>query len=249
MNGDEYSEFRYLFPYMRLTFTSFAYIVKKSPKYKDVLMAKHKITAAPSVRRLPSYLYIVQQAYKNNQEYISGTVIAQELKLEPIQVRKDLAITGIVGRPKKGYPTGELMNAINRFLGWDTTHKTVLVGAGNLGTALAGYQEFRLHGIDIAAAFDNDTGKIGTTIHGVLVHPLDTLEKQIKRTGAKIAILTVPSEHAQEAADRIVAAGISAIWNFTNRKLSVPDHVVVQKEDLTSGFALLSVMMRFDRDE
>lgn len=214
-----------------------------------MLMARHKIPAAPSVRRLPSYLYIVQQAYSNNQEYISGTVIAQELRLEPIQVRKDLAITGIAGRPKKGYPTGELMNAINRFLGWDTIQKAVIVGAGNLGTALAGYQEFRLHGIDMAAAFDNDETKIGTTIHGVLVHPLTALEKQIRRTGAKIAILTVPSEHAQVAADRIVAAGITAIWNFTNRKLSLPDHVVVQKEDLTSGFALLSVMMRSDRNE
>ena len=83
MNGNEYNEFRYLFPYMRLTFTSFAYIVKKSPKYKDVLMAKHKITAAPSVRRLPSYLYIVQQAYKNNQEYISGTVMPRNSNLNP----------------------------------------------------------------------------------------------------------------------------------------------------------------------
>lgn len=212
-------------------------------------MARHKIPAAPSVRRLPSYLYIVQQAYKNNQEYISGTVIAQELKLEPIQVRKDLAITGIAGRPKKGYPAKELMNAINRFLGWDTVQKAVIVGAGNLGTALAGYQEFSLHGIDIAAAFDNDETKVGKTIHGVPVHPLSSLEKQMRKTGAKIAILTVPSEHAQEAADRIVAAGITAIWNFTNRKLSLPDHVVVQKEDLTSGFALLSVMMRFDRNE
>ncbi len=214
-----------------------------------MLMARHKIPAAPSVRRLPSYLYIVQQAYNANQEYISGTVIAQELRLEPIQVRKDLAITGIAGRPKKGYPTGKLLSAINSFLGWDTVQKAVIVGAGNLGTALAGYQEFRLHGIDMAAAFDNDESKIGTTIHGVLVHPLEALEKQIKRTGAAIAILTVPSEHAQEAADRIVAAGITAIWNFTNRKLVLPDHVVVQKEDLTSGFALLSVMMRTGRNE
>lgn len=212
-------------------------------------MAKHKISAAPSVRRLPSYLYIVQQAHKNNQDYISGTVIAQELKLEPIQVRKDLAITGIVGKPKKGYPTTELIDAINKFLGWDTTHRAVIIGAGNLGTALAGYQEFRLHGIDMAAAFDNDKTKIGTTIHGVPVYSLDTIEKQIRKIGAKIAILTVPSEYAQEAADRIVAAGITAIWNFTNRKLNLPDHVVVQKEDLTSGFALLSVMMRFDRNE
>lgn len=207
-------------------------------------MAKQKIPAMPSIRRLPSYLYIVQQAHQLRQEYISGTVIAQELKLEPIQVRKDLALTGIVGRPKKGYPTTELMNAINRFLGWDTIQPAILVGAGNLGTALAGYEEFRLHGIDIFAAFDPDEKKIGTTIHRIPVFPLSALYKQVKKSKAKIAIVTVPSEHAQEVADLIIDAGITAIWNFTNQKLSVPDHVVVQKEDLSSGFAILSVMMR-----
>lgn len=207
-------------------------------------MPKQKIPAVPSIRRLPSYLYIVQQAHQINQEYISGTVIAQELKLEPIQVRKDLAITGIVGRPKKGYPTTQLMEAINRFLGWDTIQPAILVGAGNLGTALAGYQEFRRHGIDIFAAFDSDKKKIGTSIHRIPVYPLSALDNHVKKTGAKIAILTVPSEHAQEAANLIIESGITAIWNFTNHKLNVPDHVVVQKEDLTSGFAMLCVMMR-----
>ncbi|HHU36282.1 MAG TPA: redox-sensing transcriptional repressor Rex [Treponema sp.] len=211
-------------------------------------MAKQKIPAMPSIRRLPSYLYIVQQAHQINQEYISGTVIAQELKLEPIQVRKDLAITGIVGRPKKGYPTTELMNAINRFLGWDTIQPAILVGAGNLGTALAGYEEFRLHGINIFAAFDAEKKKVGTSIHRIPVYPLSAIDKQVKKSGAKIAILTVPSEHAQEAANLIIEAGITAIWNFTNHKLNVPDHVVVQKEDLSSGFAILSVMMR-NRDQ
>lgn len=206
-------------------------------------MAKQKISAVPSIRRLPSYLHIIRQSKEEGNEYISGTVIAQELHLEPIQVRKDLAITGIVGKPKKGYPVVALMAAIEHFLGWDEVQQAVLIGAGNLGTALSGYQEFQYHGLHICAAFDQDPSKIGKSIHGVPVFSLETMSIQIPNLGATIAILTVPSIHAQDVTDKLVAAGITAIWNFTNVKLRVPDTVVVQKEDLTSGYAMLCVMM------
>lgn len=212
-------------------------------------MAKQKIAAIPSIRRLPSYLNIIRQSRDEGNEYISGTVIAQELHLEPIQVRKDLAITGIVGKPKKGYPVVALMAAIERFLGWDLVQEAVLVGAGNLGTALSGYPEFQYHGLKICAAFDQDPSKVGKTIHGVPIYPIDGLKERIAGLGARIAILTVPSAHAQAVADALVAAGITAIWNFTNVKLKVPDEVVVQKEDLTSGYAMLCVMMNANKHE
>jgi redox-sensing transcriptional repressor len=170
-------------------------------------------------------------------------VIAQELNLEPIQVRKDLAITGIVGKPKKGYPVEALVNAIEHFLGWDQNREAVLVGAGNLGSALMGYQEFQLHGLHIVAAFDTDPAKVGTVVHGVKVRAMDNLGKDLAELGAEIAILTVPSPFAQATAESLVAAGITSIWNFTNIKLKVPPHVVVQREDLSSGYALLSVQM------
>src|SRR5512140_2189682 len=135
-------------------------------------MAKVKISYAPSVRRLPSYLHIIRQAERNQDFYISGTVIAQELNLEPIQVRKDLAITGIIGKPKKGYPVDALIAAIEHYLGWDESHEAILVGAGNLGSALMGYQEFQLHGLRIAAAFDTDPSKVGVKIHGVTIRSM-----------------------------------------------------------------------------
>ena len=207
-------------------------------------MAKQRIAAAPSVRRLPSYLHIIRQAQSEGVEFISGTVIANELNLEPIQVRKDLAITGIIGKPKKGYPTVALIAAIEHFLGWDDVQDAVLIGAGNLGTALSGYQEFQYHGLNIQAAFDSDKNKVGTKIHGVPVLAIDTLELQIKHLEAKIAILTVPSSQAQLITDKLINAGIKAIWNFTNVKLKVPQDVVVQKEDLTSGYAMLCVKMK-----
>lgn len=207
-------------------------------------MAKTKISYAPSVRRLPSYLHIIRQAQRAGDYYISGTVIAQELNLEPIQVRKDLAITGIIGKPKKGYPVEALVAAIEHYLGWDEIHEAVLLGAGNLGSALLGYQEFQLHGLHFVAAFDTDPGKIGGHIHGVPILSMDTVEQAIKSLKAEIAVLTVPSPQAQATAETLVKAGIASIWNFTNTKLKVSDDIIVQREDLSSGYALLSVMMQ-----
>jgi redox-sensing transcriptional repressor len=164
--------------------------------------------------------------------------------LEPIQVRKDLAITGIIGKPKKGYPVNDLIKAIERFLTWDSVQDVILVGAGNLGSALMGHQDFRLHGLHIAAAFDKNSQKIGTTIHGVRVLSMDFLETEIRKMGIKIAILTIHSDIAQETADRLVNAGIVGIWNFTAIKLQVPESVAVQTENLSSGYALLCVEMQ-----
>jgi redox-sensing transcriptional repressor len=206
-------------------------------------MPKEKITAAPSVRRLPGYLAIIRSYEEEGLEYISSAAIAKELDMDPIQVRKDLAITGIFGKPQKGYPVDSLLAAIEGFLGWDTLQDAVLVGVGNLGSALLGYREFNLHGLAISAAFDTDRRKIGALIHGVKIMNVRTMDIQIPRLGIKIAVVTVPADAAQETADILVKAGIEGIWNFTGVKLLVPDHVAVQNEDISAGFAMLCVKM------
>ena len=206
-------------------------------------MPKEKIVAAPSVRRLPGYLNIVRAFQAEGDEYISSAAIAKELDMDAIQVRKDLSITGVFGRPQKGYSIEELLAAIERFLGWDTLRDAVLVGVGNLGSALLGYRGFNLHGLVISAAFDTDRRKIGTIIHNVKIMNGRTMDIQISRLGIKIAILTVPAAEAQTTADALVRAGIEGIWNFTGIKLAVPGHVTVQQEDLSSGFAMLCIKM------
>jgi redox-sensing transcriptional repressor len=207
-------------------------------------MENLKISAAPSIRRLPSYLHIIRNLQREGEENISGAAIAKELGLESIQVRKDLAITGIKGRPRKGYPVEVLVDTIERFLGWNILQDAIIVGVGNLGSALIGYQEFQLNGLNIIAGFDKNPEKAGSTIHGIPILNITTMTINIPLFGVKIAILTVPSVHAQNAADVLVNAGINGIWNFTNVKLKVPSHVVVQKEDLSSGFAMLCIKMR-----
>ncbi|MDR1058582.1 MAG: redox-sensing transcriptional repressor Rex, partial [Treponema sp.] len=140
-----------------------------------------------------------------------------------------------------------LISAIEHFLGWDSPWEAALVGVGNLGSALLGYQEFPLHGLHITTAFDSNPRKIGATIHGVRIMNAETMDIQIRNFGIKIAILTVPSSGAQKAADTLVSAGIGGIWNFTNIKLKVPKNVIVQKEDLSSGYAMLCVKLNAKR--
>jgi redox-sensing transcriptional repressor len=111
-----------------------------------------------------------------------------------------------------------------------------------------GHQDFRLHGLHIVAAFDKNPQKIGTTIHGVRVLSMDTLEMEIRRLGIKVAILTIHSDLAQEITDLLVQAGIRGIWNFTAFKIQAPEYVVVQTENLSSGYAMLCVAMRTHQD-
>lgn len=211
-------------------------------------MKPSKVASLPTIKRLPSYLHVIEAAQRDGKAFISGTVIAEELELESIQVRKDLSVTGIVGKPRVGYPVPELLHAINSFLDWNRSHHAAIVGAGHLASALAGYTEFPRHGLRIVAAFDVNPDKIGTEINDVPIYPLGDFGIRSANLGIDIAILTVPSGEAQAVADELVACGIRAIWNFTNVKIKVPDHVVVQKEDLSSGYAVLSVKMGTLRD-
>ena len=212
-------------------------------------MRATKLSSLPTIRRLPAYLHVIENAHREGLQHISGTVIANELELEPIQVRKDLAITGIAGKPRIGFPVPELIEAIYSFLYWNQDHRAVIVGAGSLATALMGYTEFPRRGLNLVAAFDVDPNKVGKSINGTPVFALDEIIRRLPALSSSLAILTVPSASAQSVAELIIRAGITSIWNFTNVKLKVPAGVIVQKEDLSSGYAVLSVKIRRVADE
>lgn len=195
----------------------------------------------PTLRRLPVYYQYLKKMHDEKQaDYISCTKIGNDLNMLPIQVRKDLAITDAVGRPKLGYSVAELVDTIEEFLGWNNTTDAYLVGAGNLGAALLGYQGFREYGLNIIAAFDADESKVGTEICGKKVFHVKKLSDMIRRMGIKIGVLTVPAYAAQELADTMVQAGIQAIWNFSPVKVIAPAGIIVQHENLASSLVVLS---------
>ncbi|HUJ68338.1 MAG TPA: redox-sensing transcriptional repressor Rex [Syntrophorhabdales bacterium] len=195
----------------------------------------------PTLRRLPIYYqYLKKMQAESGLDHISSTRIGNDLNILPIQVRKDLQITQALGKPKLGYGVRELMATIEAFLGWNNTTDGYLVGVGNLGSALLGYQGFKESGLNVIAAFDVDEQKVGTEIHGTRVLHVSKLPNLIKRMGIKIGILTVPAQSAQSLADTMIKAGIRAIWNFSPVKLNAPPHVVIQHENLASSLAVLS---------
>ncbi|MCR5163220.1 MAG: redox-sensing transcriptional repressor Rex [Thermoguttaceae bacterium] len=202
--------------------------------------SRDRVYPVPSIRRLPLYLSFLRQLREQKVEVVSSTRIAEELGLTGIQVRKDLAMTGIVGRPKIGHSINELVSHIECFLGWDKPRPAFLVGVGHLGTALLGYKGFKQENLDIVASFDSDPEKIGKTILGRPTFPVAEFSQKAKEMNVQCAILTVPAQFAQATADMMVEAGIVGIWNFAPVQLFVPDSVIVENVSLSSSYAVLS---------
>jgi redox-sensing transcriptional repressor len=194
----------------------------------------------PSLRRLPQYHHYLVDLEAKGVTRVSCSVIGRDLGCVPVQVRKDLQYTGIIGKPKTGYSVTELIQAIETFLGWNNVNEAFLVGAGNLGTALLGHERFSKFGLRIVAAFDTDPARVGQWIHEKAVLPLEKLEDLAPRMSIHLGIITTPAEVAQAVADVMVKGGIQAIWNFAPVKLNVPEHIIVHNEDLYNSLASLS---------
>ena len=194
----------------------------------------------PTIRRYPIYLRCIKEMIAAGELHISSAVVAERLGLAPVLTRKDLAMAGIPGKPRRGYPAQPLLDALNHALGWDDTTDAVLVGVGSLGNALLGYTGFEEQNLSIAVAFDANPGLMGLTFHGVKVRAMEDLPRLVKRLGIKLGILTVPNAAAQECAEKLVSAGIRGIWNFTSVQLNVPQGIIVQNVDLAQSLAVLS---------
>jgi len=194
----------------------------------------------PTIRRYPIFLRAIGEMMDAGEAFISSSVLAERLGLDPVLTRKDLAMAGVPGRPRRGYPAGELRAAINRALGWDSATDAVLVGAGSLGSALLGYAGFKEQNLSIVAAFDANPRLAGSTVHGVKVRPLAEMARLVRRLKVHLAILTVPTPAAQACAATLVEAGVRGILNFSSAQLSVPEGVIVQNVDLAQPLAVLS---------
>ena len=188
------------------------------------------------INRLTLYHCILTDYISKNIEYISSKQLATLLKVDDSQVRKDISILNNSGKSNVGYIVKELKLSIERTLGFAKNKKAFIIGAGNLGSALAKYDNFQDYGLTILALFDNDKTKIGGTVNTKPILDIKKLENLARKSNVDIAILTVPRAYAQSTADYLVKSNIKYIWNFTPTVLDVPSDVQVWNENIMGNF-------------
>ena len=194
------------------------------------------------ISRLPRYYRYLGELIEEGVERISSNELSN---------RQDLNNFGGFGQQGYGYNVKYLYSEIAKILGIDQQHNLIIIGAGNLGQAIANYTNFERRGFVIKGMFDINPKLIGLVIRGIEIRSVDDLESFIKENEIQIAALTIPKTKAPEIADRLVAAGIKAIWNFAHTDLVVPEDVVVENVHLSESLMRLSyrVCSMLDRDE
>ena len=195
------------------------------------------------LKRLPGYLSYLKTTQDGGSPYISATALANALGMGEVQVRKDLAMVCDGGRPKIGYLRERLIDDIEQFLGYDNTTDAVLIGAGKLGQALCGYSGFEAYGLNILAAFDAKPAA-DYTEEGKPIYPMEQLQSFCRTNKVLMGIITVPAQFAQSVCDQLIECGIKAVWNFAPTHLDVPEHILVQNENMATSLAVLSMHLQ-----
>ncbi|WP_333651375.1 redox-sensing transcriptional repressor Rex [Lacrimispora sp.] len=202
-------------------------------------MAEKEISKAVIVR-LPRYYRYLGELMEDGVERISSNELSVRMKVTASQIRQDLNNFGGFGQQGYGYNVKYLYTEIANILGINRQHNVIIIGAGNLGQAIANYTNFEKRGFLIKGMFDVNPRLIGLVVRGVEIRSVDDLETFVKENEVQIAALTIPKTKAPEIADRLVSAGIKAIWNFAHTDLNVPEDVVVENVHLSESLMRLS---------
>ncbi len=201
---------------------------------------EYKPISKAVIARLPRYYRHLGELMEEGVERISSNDLSQRMHVTASQIRQDLNNFGGFGQQGYGYNVKYLYTEIAKIMGVDRQHNLIIIGAGNLGQAIANYANFERRGFIIKGMFDINPRLIGRVVRGVEILGVEELEKFIVDNEVQIAALTIPKTKAPEIADRLVAAGIKAIWNFAHTDLVVPDDVVVENVHLSESLMRLS---------
>lgn len=183
------------------------------------------------IGRLPLYLRALQRMKDDNRQVTSSQELGEQLGISAAQIRKDLSQFGEFGKQGTGYNIAFLLKQVKRILHLDQVWDMAIVGAGDVGNALARYQGFVDRGFKVTMIFDNDPQKIGTILGGIKVKAFDRMIDEINEAGIKVAMLAVPAKYAQEVADQLVNAGIKAILSYAPIRVTTPPDIHVQYID------------------
>jgi redox-sensing transcriptional repressor len=204
------------------------------------LIVEDKTISQAVVSRLPRYYRYLGDLKDNGIERISSQDLSKLMNVTASQIRQDFNNFGGFGQQGYGYNVEYLYNEIAKILGLNEKHNLIIVGAGNLGRALANYMNFERRGFIVQGIFDRDEELYGTQIRDIPVQPMENIEDFVKEHNIDIAVLTIPKEGAVKAADVLVKCKIKAIWNFAHVDLNVPDDIVVENVHLSDSLMKLS---------
>lgn len=202
-------------------------------------MTEGKISTAV-IKRLPRYYRHLGELLEQGVERISSGELSSRMKVTASQIRQDLNHFGGFGQQGYGYNVCYLYNEIGKILGLDRKHNVIIIGAGNLGRAIANYANFEKRGFVIVGIFDVNPNIIGKKIKNVVVQDIKELEAFARNNNIDIAALTIPKAQALGVADLLVRCGVKAFWNFAHTELNVPDDVVVESVHLSESLMRIS---------
>lgn len=195
------------------------------------------------IRRLPGYYRHLRELEAAGVTQISSQELGKRMQLTPSQIRQDINCFGGFGRQGYGYKVSDLKMHIGEILGLNRMHRMIILGVGNIGSAVANYPTFNREGFETVAMFDVDPGKIGTRVGNVPVYPMDELENFLGDNKVDVAVLAVPVKAAQETMDRLSACHVGAVWNFAPTDLRHPDDMIVVNVHLSDSLQILSYKM------
>ena len=207
--------------------------------WRAMEVEQRKISRAV-ISRLPRYYRYLGDLLEAGVERISSNDLSKKMQVTASQIRQDLNNFGGFGQQGYGYNVKYLYTEIGKILGLDKDHNFIIIGAGNLGQALANYASFERNGFILKSLFDVNPRLEGVTIRGIPVRMLDELEGYLQENDIEIAALTLPKSKAEEVADVLVANGIKAIWNFAHTDLTLPKEVIVESVHLADSLMKLS---------
>ena len=207
-------------------------------------MKRNEKVSTAVIRRLPRYYRHLSELERSGVVRISSNALGKIMGLTASQIRQDLFCFGEFGQQGYGYKVESLKEEIGEILGINRGHTLVVLGAGNLGRAIIENFRFSGNGFRVLAAFDVREGVIGTSIAGIPVYHADELERFLEKNPVSVGMLTVPISAAQEMGDRLAAAGVRGIWNFTNYEITTPsDDVVVESVHFSDSLLTLSYLI------
>ncbi|NLZ48153.1 MAG: redox-sensing transcriptional repressor Rex [Clostridiales bacterium] len=206
-------------------------------------MERKKNISMAVIKRLPKYQRYLRELLNNDVDRISSKELSEKIGFTASQIRQDLNCFGDFGQQGYGYNVRDLYNEINSILGLDRVYKEVIIGAGNIGQAIANYTRFDKLGFSLEAIFDANPKLIGLKIRDVEIQDIDQLNNFLKNNSIDIGIICVPSINAQKVCDMLVRGGVRGIWNFAPVDLVVPEDVIVENVHLSESILTLTYLL------